>query len=167
MVLNVKFEVFVIVKSSFGLSLEIFKTRFLRRDFTLLQRMFHSPPQSTWDPSNPPSFGAQRSCWHLFPSSIDVKPLQSAPFGPNVLASTPSCVHPLRGLASSLTHYPVFGSDSICNNPCPLPVERGFHTFINNTSFSSLIDVGSNRFLIYFLYKCFSISFHEWLRLYD
>ena len=68
-------------------------------------------------------------------------------------------IHPLGGLASSLTHRSVTGSDTICNSPSP-PLanivlfglsllgfksclrRRGFHT--ENSSFSSSTDVGSH-----------------------
>ena len=62
---------------------------------------------------NPPPFKAQRPRWHLFLSPIDVGPYQIYPLW--ALAS--SCLPPLRGTASLLTHSPVSGFDTICNGP--------------------------------------------------
>ncbi|KAG7016605.1 putative RNA helicase SDE3 [Cucurbita argyrosperma subsp. argyrosperma] len=45
--------------------------------------------------------------------------LKSTPFGASVLTGTPPRVYPLRGIARRLTHHPVFGSDTICNDPDP------------------------------------------------
>ena len=70
--------------------------------------------------------------------------------------------HPLRGLASLLTHRPVSGSDTICNSLSPpltnivlfrlslnifktRLLERGFHTLIKNASFFSPTDVRSHN----------------------
>ena len=88
------------------------------------------------------------------------------PSGSNVLAGTCSSlqsmwdliIHPPSSLVSSLAHRLVSGSDTICNNPSPPLVdivlfglslkvfkmcllEGGFHTLINNVSFSSPTDV--------------------------
>ena len=80
--------------------------------------------------------------------------------GPSSLLAHRLMSTPFQGSASSLTHRPVFNSDTICNSPSlpladivlglPLKVfkmpllGRGFHTLINNASFSSPTDVGSH-----------------------
>ena len=87
---------------------------------------------------------------------------------PCVIADTPSGVQPLQDLASSLVHYPVSGSDTICNRSSPplavivlfrlfflsFPskfcfktrlLRRSLHTLIKNVLFPYPIDVGSHN----------------------
>ena len=55
-----------------------------------------------------------------FLSPIEVEGSHNPPLsGPNILASTPPGVHPLRSSAFSLALYPVSGSDTTCNSPNP------------------------------------------------
>ena len=63
---------------------------------------------------------AQRSRWHSFLPPIDVgPPLNPPPFGASVLTAHHLVSTPIRGTTRRLTHRPVSGSDTICNNPCP------------------------------------------------
>ena len=124
--------------------------------------MFRSPPQPTWDltihsPSRPSVLVGTRS---LLQSKWD--PPNPPPLSPNVLAGTPPRVHPLRGSTSSLAHRPMSSSDTITPFADIVLFEfslsdfpsrffktrllgRGFHTLINNASFSSPTDVGSHN----------------------
>ena len=43
-------------------------------------------------------------------------PPNPPPLGPSVLTGTPPRVYPFWGIARSLTHRPVSGSDTICNS---------------------------------------------------
>ena len=92
---------------------------------------------------------------------------QSTPFGTQCPCWHTTSFHPLQSSTSSLAYQPVFDSDPICNKPkpttsrdCPLwafpfglplkvfktrLLERSFHTFINNASFSSPTNVGSHK----------------------
>ena len=105
-----------------------------------------------------------------FPFATDVGSHNSPPL--QDLASSLALVHlsdrceisqftPLQGLASSLAHRPVSGSDTICNSPSPLLayivifglslqifkmrlLGRGFHTLKKKALFPSPTDVGSH-----------------------
>ena len=56
----------------FELSLKVFKTRLLGRDFyTLIKNVLFSSPTDVGS-HNPSPFKAQRPCWHSFLSPIDV-----------------------------------------------------------------------------------------------
>ena len=117
---------------------------------------------------NSPPFRVQRPRWHSSLSPIDVGSLPNPPpLGPSVLTGTPPHVYPLRGTASLLTHCPVFGSDTICDDPGPpladiillglslagFPLKvfktrllrKGFHTLIKDVLFSSPTDVRSHN----------------------
>lgn len=52
-------------------------------------------------------------------SPINVGPLKPLPFRASVVTGTPPHVHLLRDSVYSLTHWPVSGSDTICDGPSP------------------------------------------------
>ena len=82
----------------FELLFKVFKTRLLGKCFyTLIKNVLFSFLTDVGS-HNPPLFGAQRPCWHSFPSPIDVRPPNPPPLGPNVLSDISSCVHPLWGI---------------------------------------------------------------------
>ena len=92
---------------------------------------------------------------------------KSTPFGTSILPGTPPCVYPLRGTARRMTHHPVSGSNTICNDPEPplehivffglsllgfpsrlqnRPLGEGFHTLIQGVLFSSPTTAGHHNF---------------------
>ena len=103
----------------FGLPLKVFKTCLLGRSFhTLIKNFSFSSPINVGShnptPAGPNVLANTRSLFQLMWDS-PVHP----PSGFNVLTGTPSRVHLFRGLASSLTHCPVSGSDTICMSLSP------------------------------------------------
>ena len=104
----------------FRASSQGFKTRLLGERFhTLINYgLFSSPTNVGYH--NPPPFGAQRSRWHSFLPPIDVDHPQIHPLWGSVSLLAHRLVStPLRGTARRLTHRPVSGFNTICNDPNP------------------------------------------------
>ena len=76
---------------------------------------------------NPPPSGSSVIAGTLFflQSTWD-RPQIHPPLGPNVFTGTPPRVYPFRGTARRLTHRPVSGSDTICNDLGPLLADMVF-----------------------------------------
>ena len=97
----------------FGLSLLGFPLRFLN---AFVRERFPHPYKECFvllpnrrGISQSTSFGAQRSCWHSFPS----RDPQSTPFRAQLPCAR---VHPLWDSTASLAHRPMSGSDTIYNS---------------------------------------------------
>ena len=124
----------------------------------------HNPP-----PSEPSVLASTQSPLHSM-WDLTIQP----PSGPSVLTDTRSplqsmwdlTIHALQGSTSSVAHHPMSDSYTICNSPSPslanivifelsLKVFKtrllggSFYTLVNNVSFSSPTNVGSNNFKNY------------------
>ena len=102
----------------FGFRLKIFNTRLLRKCFHTLIKKCFVPLFNRCVISQSTSLLGSTFSLTLVPLSNWYGISQSTPQA-SVLAGILPSVHPLWGLASSLTHYPVSNSDIICNSPCP------------------------------------------------
>ena len=108
--------------SSLDFSFQVFKMPLLRRGFhTLIMNTSFSSPTDV-ELHNPPPFGAgPASSLALIPFSNWCETAQSTPLqGPASLLAHHLMSTPLRDSASSLTHRPKPGSNTICNDPSPL-----------------------------------------------
>ena len=111
----------------FMLPLKVFKMRMLGRSFHTLIKNALFPSLTDVESHNSSFFGIQHPYWNSFPSLIDAGFNNLPLFGASVLVSSRSSlrmmwdllIHPRRGLASSLAHRPVSGSDTIYNSSSP------------------------------------------------
>ena len=97
-----------------------FKTRLLGEGFhtTLVKGVLFSSPTNVGHHNPPPSEPSVLVALFPFSNRFGTH-AKSTPFGASVLTGTPSRVYPIRRTASSLAYSPVYGSNTICNNPGP------------------------------------------------